>query len=454
MRLFRPLQRNLRVSILAAFSVLLLLSFVLVGAAFNIAVRQYIRTSAVAVLDEARGVHYGMLERYIPVTPPPAVRIFMARQPDFFRINLRHFSIDEGFRPLMPLTTEAEYDILTVLWQRGLHPSEIYNFRLATPEHTYYISSATAPGLERFALYYVDVTDLVRFTHGINMLLLSLAAFIWLMAMAVTGYLAGTLAQPLRILQSFAQRIGNGNFTPNPISFINEEFEAVNQSLNHTARQLAKYDNDQKTFFQNVSHELRTPLMTIESYAEGIKYGIMDSKDAAMTILEATGRLSTMVDDILQISRIDNITMPAMENTDMRGLIQERIGLVRPLAEMKGLNINYEAASAPITVYCAVSYMGRALDNMISNAIRFAKSSITVECRQAGNQVVIAVADDGPGFEPEILPHVFERFFKGKNGLTGIGLAVVRSIVEQHRGTARAENGDPGARLTISLPRS
>jgi signal transduction histidine kinase len=61
--------------------------------------------------------------------------------------------------------------------------------------------------------------------------------------------------------------------------------------------------------------------------------------------------------------------------------------------------------------------------------------------------------DDGPGFEPELLPHVFERFYKGKTGLTGIGLAIVKSIVEQHNGTAMAENREKGAVLTISIPR-
>ena len=449
---FRPI-RNLRASILATFSVLLLLSFALVGLTFNLTVNQYIRSSAVAMLDEARAMHYNIID-FVPADAP--ILWVMGNRRNLFRRDLANFTIDEEYRLLNPNASHSAQEIAEKMRLAGIRPGSVHNLRLrgADPGQTYFVSAARAPGdaEDRHIVFYVDVTELTRFTHSINLLLVSLAAFIWLVAIAVTGFLAGSLARPLYILRSFAQRIGQGNFEPNSISFVNEEFEALNQSLNHTARQLAKYDNDQKTFFQNVSHELRTPLMTIESYAEGIKYEIMEPQKAVSTILDATKRLSGMVDDVLYISRIDNLTMPAMERCDLRMLIQERIGLQRPLADLRGLEINFEPASAPIVVNCAASYIGRAIDNLISNAIRFAQHAVTVECRRIAGVALITVSDDGPGFEPEVLPHVFERFFKGKNGITGIGLSVVRSIVEQHKGTATAKNGNPGAILTVSIP--
>ena len=441
------MRRNLRTSILAVFSVLLFLSFALVGGAFNIAVNQYISSSAGSMLSEAREAHYDIFE------DPLSFRI-RGRAPNFFRTNLRLFTLDtDTFEPIGPLASYSAYYISAAIKERGIDPVEIYNFRLRSHDYTYFISSATVPGVpDRYTIYYVDVSDLQEFTRSINVLLLSLAGLIWLVSVAITGILAGTLARPLHILRAFALRIGQGDFTPSPISFMNEEFEALNQSLNHTAKQLAKYDNDQKTFFQNVSHELRTPLMTIESYAEGIKYGIMEAPEAINTILDATGRLSNMVDDVLYISRIDNITMPAMERCDLKHLIQERIGLQRPLAELRGLQIDFDTNKDAVVVNCATNYISRALDNLISNAIRFADSVITLECKLAKGRATIVITDDGPGFEAEVLPHVFERFYKGKSGLTGIGLSVVRSIVEQHKGTAMAENCDSGAKLTISIP--
>ena len=439
---------------MAVFSALLFLSFALVGATFNIAVNQYIRSSAIVMLDEARADHYNMLEMSAAA---PILRIIGGGR-NLFRTNLRQFMVDDGYYILSPIASYSAHDIAVTLWQKNLDLADIQNLRLRVQDNTYFITSAQAPGgTGRHIIFYVDVTDLQRFTRSINMLLITLAAFIWLVAMAATGFLAGSLARPLHILKDFAKRIGQGDFSSNPISFNSEEFEALNQSLNHTAKQLAKYDNDQKTFFQNVSHELRTPLMTIESYAEGIKYGIMEPQKSAETIIEATSRLTDMVGDILYISKLDSISTPSMERCDLRLLIQERISLVRPLAELKGLKIHFAAPKdqEQIVINCAASYMGRALDNLLSNALRFAESAITVECGIATkNWVQIIVRDDGPGFEPETLPSVFERFFKGKKGQTGIGLSVVRSIAEQHKGTATAKNGDPGAILTIIIPKN
>ena len=192
--------------------------------------------------------------------------------------------------------------------------------------------------------------------------------------------------------------------------------------------------------------------MSIKSYAEGIKYGVMDPAMATETILECTNRLTEMVGDILYVSRIDNITPPMMEEVNFVAVIEERVSRQQSLAQQKELTIEFKPSRETIMLSCVTSYIERAVDNLISNAIRYAESTITIECQSTDTHAVIRVLDDGPGFEPEKLSHVFERFYKGKNGLTGIGLSIVKSIVEQHKGSATAENGDKGAVLTISLP--
>jgi len=443
--------RNLRGSILATFSVLLFVSFMVVGTSFNLVVNRYIYSSAIATLDDARADHYRALNMSPPNYSPPLRPTGNTR--NLLRANRRSFIIDDNYLLLVPYPSVSAFTIANILKEENIEPSRAHDLRFRSQDYSYFITSASLPGAgNRSTIFYVDVTDLMHFSRTINALLLSLAGLIWLLAVAVSGFLAGYLSRPLHILREFAKRIGQGDFTPNPVSFTNEEFETLNQSLNHTAKQLAKYDNDQKTFFQNVSHELRTPLMIIESHAEGIKYGLMDPAKATQTILNASERLSDMVGDILYISRIDNITLPVMERIDLRILVQERIGLVRPLAELKEIKLEYKSAQEPVMLNCAASYLGRAVDNLLSNAVRFADKHIMVECKSSGIYAVISVTDDGPGFEPEVLPQVFERFFKGKKGLSGIGLSVVRSIVEQHKGTASVRNNNPGSVLTISLP--
>ena len=455
-KIFRRIGRNLRSSILATFSLLLLFSFTLIGIGFNIAANQYIHRSALNALIDARNAHFtgliadGSSEHFLSYLSARDINA------SFFHRNISRFYLDSEFQ-LKGVTTVA-YSVVSDITQVLEYESEgmigVAPHRLRSGANIYYVTSI-APMIRPpyyYVVYYIDTTDLQRFTTNINFRILGLVVMIWVATVLMSTYLAGSLARPLKNLSKFAQQIGRGDFTPNPVTFGNEEFEELNKSLNHTAKQLARYDNDQKTFFQNVSHELRTPLMSIKSYAEGIKHGIMDPIMASETILECTDRLTDMVGDVLYVSRIDNITPPMMEEINIVSLIEERVARQNYLAQSKELSINFKFDGEPIIVACVVSYIERAIDNLISNAMRYATNTITIECFAIGTNAIIRVIDDGPGFEPDKLPHVFERFYKGKNGLTGIGLSIVKSVVEQHKGSAAAENGEKGAVLTISLP--
>jgi signal transduction histidine kinase len=440
-KLFNRLRYNLRRSIFTAFSVLLFISFVMVGGIFNIAVREYIRQNAIAELDEAQKI-YAYDGIFTVVT-----------HSGLFGKHTNYFYIDRYYHVNRIFISANTDNIAAYIKNNNIHPELLINRRVRTDGGTFYV---TAKPVSRedpnwYAVFYVDITDISRFSNRINLLLLFLVVIIWCAAMIIATFLAGSLSHPLRVLNHFARRIGRGDFTQSDENFTNDEFEAINQSLNHTAKQLAKYDNDQKTFFQNVSHELRTPLMSIKSYAEGIKYGIMDNQKASETIIESANRLANMVDDIMYMSRIDNITTPDESLVDLRDLVAERIRISETPSQK--IKINFHHDSEPVMVSCIQSYIERAMDNLISNALRYAETTIDITCNGVGQKAVIRVIDDGPGFAPDALPHVFERFYRSKNGLTGIGLAIVKSIIDQHKGVTLAENKEKGAMLTICIPR-
>ena len=447
---------NLRGRILSAFSLLLFISFALIGLVFNVAINRYINHSASAAIGRQLAVFQHRQAR-----PPGTVISILRGHGEFFYRNVRYFEIGEDFSIIDHRTLHSGW----ILSQEGIAERlgleevplpEMYNRRIRIDGQTLYVTiSPVEEGGYSFMVFYLDVTDIESFTHTINRMLLMLVVVIWLAAMAITTLLAGSLARPLKVLSAFARQIGSGNFTPNDTVFPNEEFEELNQSLNYAAKQLASYDNDQKTFFQNVSHELRTPLMSIKSYAEGIKYEIMPPDTASETILEATDKLSEMVNDILYVSRIDSNIAAPMKTENLSKIVEGRVNNQRRMAEKEGITLEYVSDGVPINIPCAVSYIERAIDNLISNSLRYAEKSIRVECYAIGSTATVRVMDDGPGFEPAALPHVFERFYRGKNGLTGIGLAMVKSIADQHNGVAKAENGEEkGAVLTISLPRT
>jgi len=195
-------------------------------------------------------------------------------------------------------------------------------------------------------------------------------------------------------------------------------------------------------------------LMSIKIYAEGIVYGLMESKKAGETILEETDRLSELVTDLLYIAKIDNTTtVYTTKETDLTAIIKESTARQQAVADKRQIGFVLNFAESNIFLECVPELISRAVDNLISNAIRYANSEITVSCHKNGNNIVIKVADDGGGIDAETLPHVFERFYKGKGGNTGIGLAIVKSIADQHNGCVTAENGNSsGAVFTITLP--
>ena len=218
-------------------------------------------------------------------------------------------------------------------------------------------------------------------------------------------------------------------------------------------RDIEKEAERQQTFFQNASHELKTPLMAIQGYAEGIQAGVMDTGSAAEVILEESDRMTELVDELLDISKIDMGRQPlALSEMDVRELLYDSIRAVEPTAAAGGIAIVPDFPEEPVMVSCDDTRLRRAVTNILSNGVRYARSELRLTCRADKRQVTIRIQDDGDGIAEEDLPPIFDRFYMGKSGKSGIGLALTREIIHLHRGTIRAYNGDTGAVFEISFP--
>ena len=218
-------------------------------------------------------------------------------------------------------------------------------------------------------------------------------------------------------------------------------------------RDIEKEAERQQTFFQNASHELKTPLMAIQGYAEGIQAGVTDTGSAAEVILEESDRMTELVDELLDISKIDmgrqQLTLSEM---DIRELLYDSIRAVEPTAVTGGIAIVPDFPETPVIVNCDDTRLRRAITNILSNGIRYARSELRLTCRTDKRHVTIRIQDDGDGIAEEDLPHIFDRFYMGKSGKSGIGLALTKEIIHLHKGTIRAYNGDSGAVFEISIP--
>ena len=217
-------------------------------------------------------------------------------------------------------------------------------------------------------------------------------------------------------------------------------------------RDIEKEAERQQTFFQNASHELKTPLMAIQGYAEGIQAGVMDAGGAAEVILAESDRMTELVEELLDISKIDmGRQQLALSEMDVRELLYDSIRAVEPAAA-GGIAIVPDFSEEPVMVSCDDTRLRRAVTNILSNGVRYARSQLRLTCRADKRHVTIRIQDDGDGIAEEDLPHIFDRFYMGRSGKSGIGLALTKEIVHLHRGTIRAYNGDSGAVFEITLP--
>ena len=218
-------------------------------------------------------------------------------------------------------------------------------------------------------------------------------------------------------------------------------------------RDIEKEAERQQTFFQNASHELKTPLMAIQGYAEGIQAGVMDTGGAAEVILAESDRMTELVEELLDISKIDmGRHLLAFSEMDIRELLYDSIRAVESAAAASGITIAPDFPEEPIMVKCDDTQMRRAVTNILTNGLRYARSELRLTCRADRRQVTIRIQDDGDGIAEEDLPHIFDRFYMGRSGKSGIGLALTKEIVHLHRGTIRAYNGETGAVFEITLP--
>lgn len=208
-----------------------------------------------------------------------------------------------------------------------------------------------------------------------------------------------------------------------------------------------------KKFFANASHELKTPLMSIQGYAQGLQKGVIkDQQKATQIIIDQSEKMSVLVQEMLYLSKIESGEyVPKKQPVDINELVADCMSATRVLAEKKGITMEMGGTDEEITVMGDEAQFEKAFMNVISNAIKYATTKIIVVTEKHSHYVKIVVQDDGAGIHKSDLPHIFERFYTGEKGNTGIGLSLAKEIITLHRGTIEASNGDVGARFTITL---
>ncbi|WP_085993449.1 sensor histidine kinase [Oceanobacillus senegalensis] len=264
------------------------------------------------------------------------------------------------------------------------------------------------------------------------------------------------LVTPLSQLKRQVKKIEKRQFDDIKHIKATGEIKEVAEGFYDMAKELQRYMNSQQTFFQNASHELKTPLMTIQGYAEGIKDGIFDEKETEKglkVMVTEVNRLKGIINEMILLAKLD--TEPtAYEPTDInvKELMDKVVDRTLPLVNEKGIVLQRKVENN-INIYADEEKLLRALLNITVNGIRHAKSKVNIHAVNNNNETTIIIEDDGKGIPKELAPHIFHRFVKGKDGETGLGLAIARAIVEHSHGKIAVDKSAlGGAKFIIILP--
>jgi len=330
------------------------------------------------------------------------------------------------------------------------------NFHLSGTEHIAIIkpvSQKNSFGLG-WIIIYSSLQKLNQLQLGINIILFVILVFSSIIILIFSSHMSKKMSATFLSLNRHIKAIAERNFGNKIHMPVDDELQDFVNNINIMSEKLETYDKAQKTFLQNASHEFRTPLMSIQSYAEGIKYDVVDSSAAVDIIINETRRMTHLIEDLLYLSRLDAIEENYhFKKLNFNELINTCVERMNGIAIKNNTKITTNKINEKVEIYADEEKLSRAITNIISNCIRYADNIIEIVLKIIDNsKVEIKISDDGPGLDINDLPYIFERFYKGRKGNSGLGLAISKNIIEKHNGKITAENSESGAIFMIELP--
>lgn len=303
-----------------------------------------------------------------------------------------------------------------------------------------------------------------RFLGGVARALLLSALFSALVAIAAVIFITYRIIRPIGELQQAAQKIGEGDLSVRLPSSAGRaaEFDQLVVQFNQMAANLRRSEERQRQLIADVSHELRTPVALLKSRMEMVSDGVYQLDERQLdALLSDVDRLSSLIEELRAISSMERLfDRLTLEKRDPVALCLRAKERFQPAARERSVQIVFETSLREGTsIMIDAVKIDRALDNLISNALRFAPSdsTITMGLVKGEGGYEFSIRDEGPGIAEEERKRIFERFYRGTGSEEnpegrGLGLAIVKSAVELHGGRVGLYPSEVGAHFSFFLP--
>ncbi len=305
------------------------------------------------------------------------------------------------------------------------------------------------------------------FLASVHQSLIWVGIGIMAIGLAASYALARSITIPLRKLGHAAEELEKGNLGQTVITETNDEVGNLVVIFNRMSQTLETNTKLRRQLLANIAHELRTPLAVIQGNLEGMMDGVIEtSKEQLSSLHEEAVRLNRLIKDLRDLS-LAEVRQLALEKvpTDMNQLIARTIIMLKPLSDEKQIPIECDLMDDLPEISVDADRMNQVFYNILVNAIRYSPIqgrilvSTAVLMENGQSWLKISIQDNGQGISHEDLPYVFDHFYRGdksrdrKSGGSGIGLAIVKQLVENHGGKVTVDsNVDAGSIFQVLLP--
>jgi signal transduction histidine kinase len=322
-------------------------------------------------------------------------------------------------------------------------------------------------------IYNGTVVGVLRFVTSMSLVdhqIIAITAIAMVVGVAILAivyfsnlYFVKSIVEPVAAITETAKRIAGGSYGIQMEKKYDDEIGDLTDAINDMSLKINQSEKLKSEFISSVSHELRTPLTAISGWAETIAGGegrdIGDLKKGMSIIVSEATRLTNMVEELLEFSRIqDGRFTLSVEPMDIKAELEDAVYTYREFFRREGIVLNYTDCEEEFRDIAGdPERMCQVFCNLLDNAAKHGGSGkqIDTSVRREGSEAVIRIRDYGPGIPPEELPNVKYKFYKGSSKArgSGIGLAVCEEIVTRHGGRLDISNAEGGGCLaTIHLP--
>ena len=304
------------------------------------------------------------------------------------------------------------------------------------------------------------------FLANIHKSLVWYGAGILVIGLVASYLLAQSITIPLRRLSTAAEAIEQGKLGQKVAIHSSDEIGQLAKVFNRMSQALEENNQLRKRLLADVVHELRTPLTVIQGNLEGMLEGVVEPNAKQLhSLYEETVYLNKIIKELrdLSLAEAGQLTLEK-EPTDVNLLLSRAATMLTPLADEKKISLTYHFAVIPKIDIDAMR-INQVIYNLISNAIRYTpeggqvKATTSLHIEGSKEYITISISDTGKGISPEDLPHIFQHFYRAdfardrKSGGSGIGLAIVKQLVEIHGGKVAVKSDlGAGSTFTIYLP--